>query len=128
MYPVDRTYTKEHEWVREESGECTVGITAFAADQLGDVTYVDLPKVGAQAAQGDAVSAVESVKAASDVYTPVGGRVSEINVNLQDRPELVNQSPYDDGWFFKIADYDRAELDTLMDAAAYERYIGELEG
>jgi glycine cleavage system H protein len=127
MYPTDRKYTKEHEWVLNDGTVCTVGITSFAAEQLGDVTYVDLPKAGADAKAGDAVSAVESVKAASDVYTPVGGKIVEVNQALDGRPELVNESPHDQGWFFKVSDFNTADLDGLMDAPAYERYVGELD-
>lgn len=127
MYPTDRKYTREHEWVLDDGATCTVGITAFAAEQLGDVTYVDLPEAGKQVNAGDAISAVESVKAASDVYTPVGGTVAELNGALEDRPELVNESPHDEGWFFKISGYSTDGLDALMDAAAYEQYLGELE-
>ena len=127
MYPTDRKYTREHEWVLDDGAMCTVGITEFAAEQLGDVTYVDLPDTGKSVKAGDAVSAVESVKAASDVYTPVGGTVAAINDALADRPELVNESPQDEGWFFKISGYDAAALDALMDAAAYEQYLGELD-
>ncbi len=127
MYPTDRKYTREHEWVLDDGTHCTVGITAFAAEQLGDVTYVDLPDKGKAVKAGDAISAVESVKAASDVYTPIGGTVAEVNPALEDRPELVNESPHDEGWFFKISGYDASGLDALMDAAAYEQYLGELE-
>jgi len=127
MYPTDRKYTREHEWALDDGTTCTVGITAFAADQLGDVTYVDLPPAGKDVNAGDAIAAVESVKAASDVYTPVGGKVAEINAALEDQPELVNESPQDDGWFFRISGHNADALDALMDAAAYEKYLGELE-
>lgn len=128
MYPTDRKYTREHEWVLDDGATCTVGITGFAAEQLGDVTFVELPGAGKDVKAGDAISAVESVKAASDVYAPVGGTVSEVNAALEDQPELVNESPHDQGWFFKITGYDASALDALMDAAAYEQYVGELEG
>jgi glycine cleavage system H protein len=125
MYPEECKYTKEHEWVRPENGLYAVGITAFAAEQLGDVTYVELPEVGAEFNQGDAAGAVESVKAASDVYAPVGGRVTAINEDLETQPELVNQGPYDKGWFFKLEGINAEELGSLMDAAAYEAFAGE---
>ncbi len=125
MHPADLKYTKDHEWIRAEGDTYTVGITAFAAEQLGDVTYVELPDVNSQVSQGDTAGAVESVKAASDVYAPVGGSVSEVNSSLEDAPELVNQSSYDKGWFFKLSDVDASQLDTLMDATAYEKFVSE---
>lgn len=128
MYPSDRKYTREHEWVLDDGSTCTVGITEFAAEQLGDVTFVELPQSGNEVKAGDAISAVESVKAASDVYTPVGGMVSEVNAALEAQPELVNESPHDQGWFFKITGYDASALETLMDSTAYEVYVKELEG
>jgi glycine cleavage system H protein len=127
MYPTDRKYTREHEWALDDGTTCTVGITAYAAEQLGDVTYVELPAAGKAVNVGDAVTTVESVKAASDVYAPVAGTVSEVNQALEDRPELVNESPQDEGWFFKITGYNAEDLNALMDAAAYEQYLGELE-
>ena len=123
--PDDRRYTEEHEWVRTDDEGYTVGITAFAAEQLGDVTYVEPPEVGADLTQGAEAGTVESVKAASDVYAPVGGQVAEINAVLEERPELVNESPYEEGWFFKLTNVDRAEVDALMDSAAYTKYVEE---
>lgn len=125
MFPEELKYTEEHEWVRDEGGSCALGITAYAAEQLGDITYVELPEVGAKLAKGAEAGAVESVKAASDIYVPVGGEVTAVNTALDERPELVNESPYTDGWFFKLKDVDPAELDALMDAAAYEKYVEE---
>ncbi len=122
MYPDNCKYTKEHEWIRADGGTYVVGITNFAAEQLGDVTYVDLPKVGKEVKQGESTAAVESVKAASDIYAPAGGRVSEVNSALGDAPELVNQGPYDKGWFFKLEGVNPAELDALMDSKAYSAY------
>ncbi len=124
MYPKNLKYTKDHEWVRAEGDIYVVGITAFAAEQLGDVTYVELPKIGKEVTQGATAAAVESVKAASDVYAPVGGRVCEVNETLGDSPEAVNTSPYDEGWFFKLERVDAAELTKLMDAVAYEKFVG----
>lgn len=123
MYPTNCRYTKDHEWIREEDGIYTVGITAFAAEQLGDVTYVELPAVGASVKQGAVAAAVESVKAASDVYAPVSGTVCAANANLENAPELVNQGPYDQGWFFKLEGVNPADLNALMDATAYEATI-----
>ena len=123
-YPNDCKYTKEHEWICADGTAYAVGITSFAAAQLGDVTYVDLPKPGKEVKKGDSTAAVESVKAASDIYAPAGGRVSAINDTLADAPETVNQSPFDDGWFFKLENVNAADLDSLMDAAAYEKYVG----
>ncbi len=125
MYPEDLRYTQEHEWVRAEGDACTVGITAYAAEQLGDVTYVELPEVGAALAKGAEAATVESVKAASDIYSPAAGEVSEINAALEEQPELVNESPYGDGWFFKLSQVNSADLDGMMDAAAYAKYVEE---
>jgi glycine cleavage system H protein len=127
MYPDDRKYTKEHEWIRLDGDTAVVGITVHAAEQLGDVTYVELAEVGAEVSQGDGTGAVESVKAASDIYAPVGGRVSEVNETLETHPERVNESPHDEGWFYKLEDVNAADLDALMDAAAYEAYMGTLD-
>lgn len=125
MFPDDCKYTKEHEWVRDEDGVYVVGITAHAVEQLGDITYVELPDVGAEFHAGDAAATVESVKAASDVYAPVGGTVCEANTDLEGCPELVNESPYDKGWFFKIEGVAKAEYKKLMDAEAYEKFVSE---
>lgn len=127
MYPENLKYTKEHEWVRKENGAFTVGITAYAAEQLGDVTFVELPEVGKEVKQHGEIAMVESVKAASDVYAPVGGKVSAVNDALEDTPELVNESPYEKGWFFKLEGADASELDALMDSAAYEKFVAELD-
>jgi len=125
-FPDDLKYTKDHEWIRDDGDAYTVGITAYAADQLGDVTYVELPEVGASVKQGAHAATVESVKAASDVYAPITGHVLEINEELEARPELVNESPYDHGWFFRLDDVETAQLRRLMDAAAYRTYVEEL--
>ena len=126
MVPEDLRYTQEHEWVRAEGDACTVGITAYAAEQLGDVTYVELPEVGTALAKGAEAATVESVKAASDVYAPAAGEVAEINAALEEQPELVNESPYGEGWFFKLSQVDSTDLDGMMDAAAYAMYVEEL--
>jgi glycine cleavage system H protein len=125
MYPGDAKYTKDHEWVRAEGDVYLVGITSFAAEQLGDVTYVELPDIDAEFSAGDEAATVESVKAASDIYAPVGGKVTAVNESLEDAPEKVNESPFEDGWFFKLSGVDVADLDGLMDAEAYHAYAKE---
>ncbi|MCP4639625.1 MAG: glycine cleavage system protein GcvH [bacterium] len=125
MYPDDCMYTTDHEWVREEDGVYAVGITEFAVEQLGDITYVEVPDMGAEFHQGDAAATVESVKAASDVYAPVAGTVCEVNDALEAQPELVNQSPYDLGWFFKLEDAAAKEYKALMNLKAYEAFVAE---
>lgn len=118
-------FTENHEWIRDDGGVFVVGITEYAAEQLGDVTYVELPEVGDEFGQGEEAASVESVKAASDVYCPVAGRVVEVNEALVEQPELINKSAYEDGWFFKLEDVDAAELATLMKADAYEAFLKE---
>ncbi len=120
--PSDLKYLSSHEWARlEDDGETvTVGITDHAQEMLGDVVFVELPEVGAELAAGDEAGVVESVKAASDIYCPVGGEVIEVNEALEENPELVNTDPYNDGWFFKVRINDKAELQTLLDAEDYE--------
>lgn len=120
-------FTREHEWIRVEDGIGTVGITDYAQRQLGDVVYVELPEVGRELKKGEAAAVVESVKAASEVYAPVSGKVVEVNGELPDRPELVNQDPEGAGWFFKIEIADPSELDSLMDREAYDAYVATLE-
>ncbi len=116
-------YSEEHEWIRVEDGEGVVGITDYAQDQLSDVVYVELPEVGDTFEQGDIFATVESVKAASDVYMPVGGEILAINEDLEDSPELVNQDPFGAAWLVRIAIADATELDDLMDAEAYQAFI-----
>lgn len=120
-------YDKEHEWIRVEGDEGVIGISDYAQDQLSDVVYVELPEVGDSFEKGDVFAVVESVKAASDVYMPVGGEVLEINEELEDMPELVNQDPYGESWFVRIAIVDPAELDDLMDAGAYQAFVEGLD-
>jgi len=120
-------YDQEHEWIRVEGDEGIVGISDYAQDQLSDVVYVELPEVGDSFERGDILATVESVKAASDVYMPVGGEVLAINEDLEDAPELVNQDPFGQAWFVRIAIADPSELDGLMDAAAYEAFVVGLE-
>ncbi len=126
-YPKDLKYSKEHEWVRLDGDRGVVGITDHAQSELGDVVYVELPEVGRGVAQDEAFAVAESVKAVSDVYAPVGGKVVEANDALGDAPELINHSPYEDGWIAVLELEDAAQLDGLMDAAAYEAFIGSLD-
>lgn len=123
--PDDLRYSKEHEWVRTEGDVATVGITHFAQDQLGDVVFVELPEKGASVRQHASLGVVESVKAASDVYAPVSGEVIERNVKVIESPELVNSSPYQDGWLVKVRMSDKAEAAGLLDAAAYRAHVGD---
>ncbi len=121
MYPTDLKYSKEHEWARVEGARAAVGITRFAADQLGDVVYVDVNlKVGDQVKQFGAFGTVESVKAASDLFSPVSGKIVRINDLLKDQPELVNQDPYGQGWMIEVELASPAELDALLGPADYE--------
>lgn len=118
-------YTKEHEWVRVEGDVGTVGITDHAQEQLGDLVFIELPPIGKRIAQGAEAAVVESVKAASEVYAPVGGEVVEVNEALNGDPAKVNADPMGDGWFFKIRIADKAELDKLLDEAGYRELAGE---
>jgi glycine cleavage system H protein len=118
-YPDDLRYSKEHEWVRVDGDGATIGITSFAADELGDIVFVELPEVGASLSQFGAFGVVESVKAVSDLYAPISGEVREVNEALRDSPELMNSDPFGDGWIAKVALADTSELDGLLDAAAY---------
>lgn len=121
-----RYFTKDHEWIAVEGAEATVGITDYAQSQLGDITFVELPGEGSEVAKGDSASVVDSVKAASDVYAPVSGRVTVANAALEDQPELVNSDPEGEGWLWKMTLSDTAELEGLMDEAAYQAYVAEL--
>ncbi len=123
--PEDRHYAKSHEWARPDDGGVVVGISDHAQEALGDVVYVELPEPGQQVQAGDEVAVVESVKAASDIYAPVSGTIVEINPLLEDAPETVNQSPYADGWFFRIEPSDTGELDALLSADAYAALCAE---
>jgi len=120
-------YNNEHEWIRVEGAEGIVGISDFAQDQLSDIVYVELPEAGDSFELGDVFAVVESVKAASDVYIPVGGEILEINEDLEDSPELVNQDPYGGAWLVRIAITDLSELDELMNADAYKAFVAGLE-
>jgi glycine cleavage system H protein len=119
-------FTKDHEWVELDGDVATVGITAYAAEQLGDVVFVETPEVGKTVKAGDAFAVVESVKAASDVYAPIAGEVLAANAEVSDSPEMVNASPESAGWFAKLKVADPKEIDALMDRAAYEAYLDTL--
>jgi len=123
---MSRLYTQDHEWIDVTGGEATVGITDYAQGQLGDVVFVDLPDSGRAVTKGGEAAVVESVKAASDVYAPVSGTVTESNPALADDPSLVNSAPEAEGWFFKLALSDASELDGLMDKAAYDAFVASL--
>ena len=125
MVPNDLRYTKEHEWVRIEGDLATVGITEYAAEQLGDIVFVELPDLGRSVTQFAAVGVIESVKAVSDLFAPVGGEVVETNAELADKPELLNSDPMGQGWMLRIKVADRAQVDRLLDAAAYEALTSE---
>ncbi len=120
-------YHKEHEWIRVEGDEAVIGVSDYAQEQLSDVVYVELPEVGDSFERGDIVAVVESVKAASDVYMPLSGEILEINEELEDSPELVNQDPYGQAWFVRVAIADPAELDDLLDVDAYQAFVEALD-
>ena len=123
--PEDLSYTKDHEWVRTKGDEATVGITDHAQNQLGDVVYVELPKVGDKFEASEPFGSVESVKAVSEIYMPVGGTVIQVNESLNDSPEQVNEDPYGEGWMIKIKIDNPAQVDALLTAVEYEDYIKE---
>ena len=124
MVPDDRKYTQEHEWILIEDGIGTIGVTEFAAGELGDVVFVELPETGSEFSQGDTVGTIESVKAVADLFLPVSGEIVEANEAVVDTPELVNSDPMDEGWLFKVKLSDTSEIDQLMDAAAYGELLG----
>lgn len=117
-------FTDDHEWLKIENGIATVGITTHATEQLGDIVFVELPEVGASFSKGDSAATIESVKAASEVYAPLDGEITEINEAIADAPESVNADPMGNGWFFKIKLADASEADDLMDEAAYNDMVG----
>jgi glycine cleavage system H protein len=123
--PADRQYTTEHEWIKPEGEQYVVGITAFAQDQLGDIVYVELPKVGDRIEAGKAFGVIESVKTASDLYAPVSGEVIEVNGELVDQPQAVNDDPYERGWMIKIRVQDKTDLATLLTADQYAEQTGD---
>jgi glycine cleavage system H protein len=125
MYPADLHYTKQHEWVRLEGDSGVVGITDHAQNQLGDIVYVDLPRAGTKVEQGKVMGSVESVKAVSDIYSPISGEVIEVNPALATAPEKLNESPHGDGWLIKIRLAAPGEIQGLLSAADYEKYVAE---
>ena len=127
MYPDNFYYTKDHEWIKVEGEEATVGITDFAQQQLGDVVYVELPEVGAEMGFHQSLGVIESVKAVSDVYSPLSGEVVAVNEDLNDNPEWVNEDPHGKGWIIRLKLKDAAELEKLMSTTEYEKFIDGLE-
>jgi glycine cleavage system H protein len=124
-FPEELHYTNDDEWARQDADRVVVGITDYAQDQLGDIVFVELPKVGASFEKGDVFGVVESVKAVSDLYAPVGGVVVAVNDELADRPELVNEDCYGDGWLIALSPSDPDDLASLLDAAAYAKHVAE---
>ncbi len=125
MVPADLCYTSDHEWVRVEGDEVVIGITQFAADQLGDIVFVEMPAAGKALKAHATFGVVESVKAVSDLFAPIGGDVLSVNDALADNPELVNSDPYGAGWMLRLRPSDAAEISALLDAAAYEQVVAE---
>jgi glycine cleavage system H protein len=127
MYPETLRYSKDHEWVRVEGDLCVIGVTHYAQDELGEVVFVEVPEPGQQFDAHDEIGTIESVKAVAEVFTPVGGEIVEANEALADSPELINQDPHGDGWLVKIRFGNPSELDELMDAEAYVKFLEEGE-
>lgn len=125
MYPADYRYTKDHEWIKIEGSLGTIGITDYAQHELGDVVFVELPKVGARIKAGESFGSVESVKAVSDIFSPVSGEIAEINSALVDVPEKINHDPHGAAWLIRIKLDDPKEVSALMDAKAYQTYVDE---
>lgn len=126
--PADLRYTKDHEWAREEGDLVRIGVTNYAVEQLGDVTLIDLPPVGSDLQAQERFGDIESVKTVSEIFAPVSGEVVEINTALEESPELVNEGPYEQGWLVLVKPSEKGEFSRLMDPAAYEDYLGTLEG
>jgi glycine cleavage system H protein len=124
-FPKDLKYSRTHEWVRVEGKEVVVGITGYAAEELGDIVYVELPEEGDALEQDTAFGVVESVKATADLYAPLSGKVVEINEPLEDAPEVMNEDPYGDGWMVRLLLSNASELDDLLDAKAYSEFVEE---
>jgi len=125
MVPTDLRYTKDHEWVRTDGDEATIGITKYAADQLGDIVFVELPKVGAAVTAMQSMGTIEAVKTVADLFAPVSGVVTAVNNSLEQGPDLVNKDPFGDGWFVRVKMSNPKELEGLMDQAAYQSMIGK---
>ncbi len=123
-FPSDRKYTKDHEWIKIDGNNATIGITEFAQSELGELVFVDLPAAGKEVEQGGTLCVVESTKAASDVYSPVAGKVIEANSKLSNEPALINSDPYGQGWIAKLTGLKSIEDGTLMDAAGYAKFLG----
>ena len=121
--PDDRRYSREHEWLKTEGDEATIGITEYAQEQLGDIVYVDLPEAGASLTQFEKMGEIESVKAVSELFSPAGGEVTASNEALVEKPELVNSDPYGEGWLIRIKQGDSADADKLMSAAEYDAFV-----
>ncbi|HLE83950.1 MAG TPA: glycine cleavage system protein GcvH [Thermoanaerobaculia bacterium] len=128
MYPSDYLYSRDHEWVHVEGDLCTLGITEYAQEELGEIVFVELPDVGQSFNVTDEVGTIESVKAVAEVYTPVSGDVAEVNSALEEEPELVNDDPHGDGWLIKLRIAAKTDLDELMSAEQYEEYLQSVEG
>ena len=126
-FPAENWYTQEDEWVRVDADRVVIGITDYAQQQLGDVVFVELPEVGGELQVGESFGVIESVKAVSDLFAPVSGKVIEANPDLEETPELVNESPYDSGWFVAVEPGDPSQVEGLMHAVAYRAYIAERE-
>lgn len=127
MNPSDRKYAETHEWVKVEGTLAMVGISDHAQDALGDITFVELPKPGTLVSQGKEICVIESVKAASDIYSPVSGTVAEVNSKLETSPEIINASPYEKGWIFKLKDFNASEFTSLMDETQYQKFLESQE-
>jgi glycine cleavage system H protein len=126
MIPPDLKYTEEHEWLRLEGDVATVGVTDYAQEQLTDIVFVELPEIGRKVAAGDAIMVLESVKSVADVYAPLAGEVVEVNKALEEHPERINESPYDDGWLYKLKTGGQGSV-KLMDAKGYEEFLAAQE-
>jgi glycine cleavage system H protein len=124
-FPEDLKYTREHEWARVKGKRVVVGITEFAQDQLGDIVYVELPSVGDEVKKGEAFGVVESTKAVSDLFAPVSGKVVEVNDPLSDAPETINEDPYEEGWMIQVEASEAKDLDDLLTAQAYAKFVEE---
>ena len=120
-------FTKEHEWIKIKNGLAIIGISDFAQEQLGDIVSIELPKAGGVFRQGQTMAIIDSVKASSDIYAPISGEIAEVNEELIDKPEMINQSPYDLGWIAKIKPSSIEEFESLMTKEKYDRYIGEIK-
>jgi glycine cleavage system H protein len=121
--PIDRKFTKTHEWVKIEGGKALVGISGHAQESLGDITFVELPAIGKKVAKAESCLVIESVKAASDVYAPVSGEIAEVNTSLESAPEQINKDPYQAGWLFSIKNFNAADAGDLMDGPAYDAFV-----